>query len=301
MKAIITVGVSASGKSTWAENHIANSHDRWMDINRDKIRFGMVDPGGNWSTYKFSKENERRVTEIQKTMIADCARADCNIIISDTNLNYDRTRALIEELNALGYHDVELMFFGITFEEACKRDALRANGVGYSVIARQMTQLIEFVRRFNDDEFGAWEECAPEDAPEAIIVDIDGTLAHMNGRGPFEWHRVGEDDIDHEVRDVVKAFHDMGAKILITSGRDNVCRVETTEWLVRHGVPFHALFMRERGSMEKDEIVKAEIYHRDIKPHYRVRLVIDDRPKVCRMWRNHGLKVMQVGNPYIEF
>lgn len=25
---------------------------------------------------------------------------------------------------------------------------------------------------------------------KAIIVDIDGTLAKMNGRGPFEWDRV---------------------------------------------------------------------------------------------------------------
>jgi hypothetical protein len=29
--------------------------------------------------------------------------------------------------------------------------------------------------------------------------------------------------------------------------------------------------------------------------------VIDDRPKVCRMWRSLGLSVFQVGNPDYEF
>lgn len=41
--------------------------------------------------------------------------------------------------------------------------------------------------------------------PGAIICDIDGTLAHMNDRDPYDWHRVGEYDIDHAVNDVIES------------------------------------------------------------------------------------------------
>ena len=34
---------------------------------------------------------------------------------------------------------------------------------------------------------------------------------------------------------------------------------------------------------------------------YNVEFVVDDRPSVCRQWHDMGLKVLRVGNPYIEF
>jgi adenosyl cobinamide kinase/adenosyl cobinamide phosphate guanylyltransferase len=38
MKAYITVGISASGKTTWANQMIADSKSEIVDINRDKVR-----------------------------------------------------------------------------------------------------------------------------------------------------------------------------------------------------------------------------------------------------------------------
>jgi uncharacterized surface anchored protein len=52
---------------------------------------------------------------------------------------------------------------------------------------------------------------------------------------------------------------------------------------------------------ENDDIVKAEILEHEILPKYGVKMVIDDRPRVCHMWRSLGIKVIQVGNPYIFF
>lgn len=72
---------------------------------------------------------------------------------------------------------------------------------------------------------------------KAIIVDIDGTLAKMNGRGPFDWHRVGEDDINKAVQLVV-VLASLHYKVVIFSGRDSVCRAETIVWLRKHNIPY---------------------------------------------------------------
>ena len=41
MKAILTIGVSASGKTTWAEQFV-KENEWWVNINRDDIRFTIL-------------------------------------------------------------------------------------------------------------------------------------------------------------------------------------------------------------------------------------------------------------------
>lgn len=51
----ITVGISASGKSTWADKKVQEDASKGItvvNINRDTIRFNDVLPGSDWSTYK---------------------------------------------------------------------------------------------------------------------------------------------------------------------------------------------------------------------------------------------------------
>ncbi len=66
LKAIITVGISASGKTTFAKSLVEQG---WVDCNRDWIRFNVVAPGTDWSTYKFTNKHERDVTQIQEEMV----------------------------------------------------------------------------------------------------------------------------------------------------------------------------------------------------------------------------------------
>lgn len=133
----------------------------------------------------------------------------------------------------------------------------------------------------------------PSLAP-AWIFDIDGTLAKMNGRGPFEWHRVGEDDpIEHVA--LVAADLSGNAEIVLVSGRDESCREQTEEWLERHDLSFYTdLLMRPANDYRKDSIVKEEIFWRDIAPRWRIHGVFDDRDQVVEMWRSLGLPCFQV-------
>jgi hypothetical protein len=54
-----------------------------------------------------------------------------------------------------------------------------------------------------------------------------------------------------------------------------------------------ALLMRGEGDYRSDVIVKREMLHYIQAQGYEVRLVVDDRPSVCDMWRAEGLTVLQ--------
>ena len=172
MKLILTVGISASGKTTWAE-----SQKNIVNINRDNIRFSVVQPGSDWSTYKFNKKNEKRVTELELNAATEVTKFGSDIIISNTNLN-SKTREFWKDFAKHHNYEFEIKEFPITLEEAIKRDNLRQNGVGERVIRKQYQQWLEYIGR---------KTYTPnEKLPKCIIVDIDGTIAEMNGRGPFE-------------------------------------------------------------------------------------------------------------------
>jgi hypothetical protein len=52
--------------------------------------------------------------------------------------------------------------------------------------------------------------------------------------------------------------------------------------------------MRKQGDFRRDSIVKKEIYDNDIKGKFDVEFVLDDRQQVVDMWREIGLKCLQV-------
>lgn len=292
MKAIITVGVSASGKTTWV-NHVLKTEKGWRDVNRDWIRFNVVKPGADWSTYKFNKANESQVTATQQQMIMESWGRNENIVISDTNLNARGRNALIKKLKDLGY-SVEIKEFHVTYETAVKRDRLRENGVGEGVIYRQWQSWNEYIGRVT--------YVPDESLPSAIIVDIDGTIAQMEGRGPFEWHRVGEDEPRQFVIDMVQNYKTQGYEVIIVSGRSDECKAETEEWLYYHQVPHSEIHMRKEGDFRRDSVIKEEIFWTHLAHKYNIVASIDDRPMMIRMW--HELRipnVISVADPYLEF
>jgi hypothetical protein len=137
------------------------------------------------------------------------------------------------------------------------------------------------------------------DRPTAIIVDIDGTLAHNNGgRSPYDYTRVLEDDVDPDVRALMKYHWDKGDVVIICSGRDNDCLEETQEWLIENGVKFDFLYMRPtvKGQKDPDWVIKLAIFNEKIRHNYNVRFVLDDRQQVVQLWRRLGLKCWQVAD-----
>ena len=288
MKAIITVGTSASGKSTYAREMAKQGY---TEINRDWIRFNVVQPGANWSNYKW--KNEKEVNDVHGKMIVEAWMNDKDIIVSDTNLNATRRKALVDRLEGLGY-EVTVTPFEVSREECQKRDNLRENGVGESVIYRQSLDMLEFQGR---------KTYTPDETKEpTIILDVDGTVAEMHDRGPFEWKKVGQDKPRWFIIDMAINYKRQGYNVVVVSGRSDECYQETFDWLMKHDVPFTELHMRKQGDFRKDNAVKEEIFWTHLADKYNIVAAIDDRPQMIRLW--HEIKipnVIAVANPYLEF
>ncbi|HEX6873524.1 MAG TPA: hypothetical protein VF163_20695 [Micromonosporaceae bacterium] len=133
--------------------------------------------------------------------------------------------------------------------------------------------------------------------PDAILVDIDGTVALRGNRSPYDESKVSGDRPNAPVIAAVRAMHAAGHLVVFCSGRTERCRDDTQKWLADHvAVPYEALLMRTVGDARKDAIVKRELFERHIRNHYRVVAVFDDRNQVVAMWRRLGLVVFQVAD-----
>ena len=130
---------------------------------------------------------------------------------------------------------------------------------------------------------------------KAIICDIDGTLAHMQDRSPYDWDKVSDDVVDKTIKEILRTFYSTSKyAIILTSGRDDVCKQITERWLGKNYIFYDALYMRKHNDNRPDEVIKKEIYDKHIKDKYDVVFVLDDRNKVVKMWRDLGLKCLQV-------
>ncbi len=131
----------------------------------------------------------------------------------------------------------------------------------------------------------------------AIIVDIDGTLAIHNGRSPYDLTKVSEDLFNYNLWFVIK-----DCNIIFLSGREGKeqVRKDTIEWLKKYtniqNNEFYSerLFMRAEKDHRPDNIIKAEIYENEIEPYYDIIAVFDDRNRIVDMWRKKGLFTCQV-------
>ena len=300
-KLIYTVGVSCSGKTTWVNEFLSqgNNKNSWVNINRDDIR-GFLFTGGtiNWDKYNFTKGNETLVTELQHHLIKDAAEKGKNIIISDTNLN-PKYIDNFKTWGCLKNYTFEERVFHIDLLEALERDAKRLSGVGYKVITSQYKTYAE---RFLSKD---WHDPEKSYTADAVIFDIDGTLAEMHNRTPFEWEKVGDDKPRTEIIMMAKGLVGAGYTPIFMSGRDSVCMDQTQQWIEQYFPEleghFH-LYMRPEGDCRKDTIIKKELFNKYVNHNYNVKLVLDDRPTVSRMFKyDLGLNVVNVGNPWLEF
>jgi predicted kinase len=291
---IITRGLPASGKTTFARK----LQPGVVRVNRDDLRRMLH------GARLFTQWAEGQVTTVQRAQVEALLRARADVIVDDTNLRARTVRdwaELAARFDAgFEVHD----FTDVPLEECLRRDADRPeeDRVGEDVIrrlherylaGRSLPLPIPTVQPGGP----ASVYVPPPGAPEIVLVDIDGTVALMAGRSPYEMTRVGEDRPNPAVIAAVRAMHAAGYGVVYCSGRDASVRAETEAWLDRHvGVPYLELHMRAIGDSRKDSVVKREIFEREIRDRYHVVGVFDDRMQVVRMWRDLGLTVFQVAD-----
>ena len=291
---IITRGLPASGKTTFARK----LQPGVVRVNRDDLRRMLH------GERLFTQWAEGQVTVVQRAQVEALLRAGVDVCVDDTNLRSRTVREWAQLAARFGagfeVHD----FTDVPVDECVRRDADRPaeDRVGAEAIRRMYQRYLagrSLPLPVPQVEPGgpAAVYTPPTGAPRIVLVDIDGTVALMAGRSPYDMSRVAEDTPNHAVISAVRAMHSAGYGVVFCSGRDDSCRTETEEWLRRHvDVPYLALYMRGFGDRRRDSVVKQEIFEREIRGRYEVVGVFDDRMQVVRMWRDLGLTVFQVAD-----
>jgi predicted kinase len=286
-KIILTRGLPASGKSTWAKEFVKNSNGKAKRVNKDDLR-EMIDSG------VWSKTNEQMILDARDALVNVFLHGKAEtIIIDDTNFeqkHFDKMQEYADAYKKYADADVTVEykdFLDVSLDVCIERDSLRAKPVGEKVIKSMHQRYILPTIK---------EAPVANKKGNAIIVDLDGTYAHRCDRQWFDYSKVDQDDLDVTVDGIVRAYAKMGYTILIVSGREGTeeCRYKTLYWLEKHEIPFYELMMRKEGDFRRDSIVKEEIYNKYIKDKFDVEFVLDDRQQVVDKWREIGLKCLQV-------
>jgi hypothetical protein len=140
-----------------------------------------------------------------------------------------------------------------------------------------------------------------------ILCDIDGTLANPEHRlgliatRPKNWKGFFDASINDPVYEdiawLVRSLHNLGNNILIVTARPENNREITEKWLhTKAGLEgfYKKMYMREAGDYRDDSIVKEEILAQIRADGYNPYMVLDDRDRVCAMWRKLGIRCLQV-------
>jgi hypothetical protein len=132
-----------------------------------------------------------------------------------------------------------------------------------------------------------------EEKLPAIIVDLDGTLVILK-RSPYNYDDIPYDALNHVVYRMLMKYHKDGYKIILLTGRPAIYGQDTMDWLSKHAVPYDMLIMRPSKNKIQDSTLKMMLYKMFVEPKFEVELVLEDRTRVVKMWRNLGLICFQV-------
>ena len=316
-KVIITTGIPASGKSTWAKSIVEKEPKLWSCVNRDSLRIML-------NNYECSKINSNLVKNVRNSIIVDVLNSGKNLVVDECNFNsttFKDVCGIVSELNIDA--SVEEKVFPIELDVAITRNATRT---GYGLVPENVIR--KFYADMNGDKLSSYKTKSktytrvlpiPRFAnptivlPRCIIVDLDGTVALFNkdknsiyldahNRNPYDASSADEDTINSSLQTVIKALHKTNnINVIFMSGRKSSYRPQTESFLKKHFEMQYELYMREDGDQRSDVIVKKELYEQYILNKYDVIACFDDRLKICRLWYNLGLPTFRFGDPDAVF
>ena len=287
MKVLALRGISGCGKSTYANELKAQG---WAVVSRDAIRESIFKD--------YASVDEDAVTVIQDASIDALLRAGRNVVIDDTNIRVKYLKRFAE-LAAKHNASFDIKQFDVDVNVAIGRVASRATAGGRDVpegVIRKQAQGLKAAKVKMDELFVPEFESyvRPEDRPLAILVDIDGTLAHNDGhRSFYDYTKVYDDKVKDEIAEIVNRFYPTH-QVIIMSGRDDSSQEETARWLQDNEINFDEIHMRKTGDQRKDSIVKIELFDEFVRYNWAVDFVLDDRQQVVDAWRSIGLTCLQV-------
>jgi len=309
-KLIILVGISGSGKSTWATNYIKN-HPNTVRVNRDDMRKQIL---GKLTQDYYSKSNssarielEKHITVLQNEQIRYWLLKGYNVIADNTHLRDNDIKNYKIKFQHLA--SINIKYFSIhklqAKERVLNREECTLNELNY--IDHQEKQYEKIFLGKNTNNSYTKRTIIPSsynpNLPNCYIVDIDGTIADCTGvRSPYDGSKLHLDEPIGPVRNVLNSIEDI-AEIIYLSGREDKWRDKTKKWILDNGFPDPIkVYMRKTGDYRRDSTVKEKLYRENIEGKYNVLGVFDDRKQVKHeCWNKLGLFVFDVNQKDVIF
>lgn len=265
----------------------------------------MLDDG------KFSKQNEELVISVQNQVIRDAIAAGYDVIVDNTHLVRQTVNKLHRLAASIGDVTVIEKAFNVPVDVCLERNAEREGQARVPENAiYNMAKAAGINRGRKIDERTVFyadqsvQVVQDPSLPHAVICDLDGTLALLNGRNPYDASKCEDDLLNEAVAQCILAMHAVGKKIIFMSGREDRYKPQTIRFIEKHllverdgdvTVMPHELHMRSTNDTRRDSIVKTELFNRHVKDKFYVEFVLDDRSQVVReTWRAMGLNCFQV-------
>lgn len=238
----------------------------------------MID-GGKWS-----KSNEKFILDIRDYTVEIALQRGYSVIVDDTNLDSKHEERLQELADLMNAEFVIMHFDDVPLRDCIKRNQHRTPRVEDKVI-------YDMYNRYLKPKGNIVEQ--DPNLPEAIMFDLDGTLALFGDNNPYDREFI-YDELNYPVYDALRMYQAQGKKIIICSGRNGKFFETTDAWLGKHGIKPDLFLMRKENDSRKDVLVKQEMFLNHILPNYYVNAVYDDRDQVVELWRDIGLTCFQV-------
>jgi len=299
-KLVVTRGLPASGKTTWALKWLREDPVNRVRVNRDEIR------KMGFNNFYSGTDTEPLTIKFRDRLIDEALASGKDVVNDDTNLSAKQLKPLMRIAQTLGAEFEVVDLTNVSREECVSRNWARKlkgeRGVPDGVIESMHQRFIQG-RQYPLDvpetvhtDGNLYEAYRPDiNLPLAVIFDIDGTVAHMNGRSPYDYSKVSTDTPDRAVIETAQLYANAGYQVIFLSGRKFECHNDTLEWLHTHTyIDDLQLLMRKTGDDRRDAVVKYELFDNYVRFNYNVVGVYDDRNQVVDMWRKLGLKTYQV-------
>jgi predicted kinase len=333
--AFILRGLPASGKSSFASELVRKEPKRFVRINRDDLRAMVAGPGNN--PHQGSLAREDLIRSFKETLIKQAFKDGFDVILDDTHLVKNTVNKFHKLFESIGDVKVIEKAFNVSIEECIARDAKRtgfaqvgekiitgmAKGAGLDRKGTLRDKEVYYAPRATSS--GIAPVYDPK-LPDVILCDLDGTLAIIGDRTPYDATDCDVKDFPNQpVIDCVMAMYAKGVRVIFMSGRDVKYRPETERFIEKYcRVPqtiktiagtneyeldtnivspdrpiAYELHMRGESDLEKtdqrkDSIIKQELYEQHVLGKFNVKFVLDDRNQVVSLWRELGLTCFQV-------
>ena len=146
---------------------------------------------------------------------------------------------------------------------------------------------------------------------EAIIFDLDGTIANISHRVHYlkdyenpdgSWNKkanwskfhnsISEDIVVEPIKFMLNHLYSNFIDIIILTGRNDSVKKNTVKWLRDNEVSYDHLIMRPKNDHRSDTVFKLEQLKK-LEKKFKIHFIVEDRNRVVKMWRDEGYICLQ--------